>query len=136
MFVSIEHRPGYCVGMPWRGNWEWALAVASIMVAVASESDKGDREPGMTVVLLEKRGQILVSLFAAFLPLLSFFPPSATSVCPPHPFPTRSSRTSHREPAPSVTSTSHPYQTGLLQRSPPTSCVACCRRETLLKSQW
>lgn len=94
MFVSIEHRPGYCVGMPWRGHWEWALAVASIVVAVASESDKGDREPGMTVVLLEKRGQILVSLFAAFLPLLFFFPPSTTSVCLHTPSPH-----GHREPA-------------------------------------
>ena len=73
------------------------------MVAVASKRDKGDGEPGMTAVLLEERGQVLVSFSAAFLPLLSFFPPSTTSACPPHPFPTRSLRTGHREPAPSVT---------------------------------
>lgn len=79
MFVSIEHRPGYCVGMPWRGHWEWALAVASIMVAVASESDKGDREPGMTVVLLEKRGQILVSLCS--FPSPPIFLPSQRHFC-------------------------------------------------------
>lgn len=73
--LPVKDHPGHCVRMHWRGHLEWTVAVASIVVAMVSETEKGDREPRRTAVLLEERGQILVFLPSPiFLPLPSFLP--------------------------------------------------------------
>ena len=79
--LPLKDHPGHCVRMHWRGHLEWTVAVASIVVAMVSETDKGDREPRRTAVLLEERGQILVFFFSS-IPAPPIFPSLPPSLLP------------------------------------------------------
>lgn len=82
-FAFMKGHPAAAWRIYWRGHLDQAIAVASSLVAVISEEDKGDLEPGMTVVLLQRREQSLCFLFIRIPIALQSLLPASLLPCPP-----------------------------------------------------